>query len=362
MDTEKRKLSKSQYKFLSLELKYLGDKQIITKEQVQNSLDMYVSHSSYNFTRVILTIASLLVGLGILTFIASNWKNYSESFKFCLIIFLLAVSAFSSLKTEQSYPKTSRALLYFTAIIFGGGIFLIQQIFNLTFRSSTELFIWGLTILPLALVYKDIVILVLSQILVFSFLVTYDIPIFYLLLLFALYIALYHKLYILHDNRLLPSLAFIISVSGFLIKILIVLNTNIHWIFASFFVLGLVMISIKHLNLYYVFLINSVGVLLVLVSGIFLTISSVYYDSSFDSEKIAMWFAIAYILLLLYWLKKGNIYSIPLICSVILRYYFDLSLEFMSKSFVFIIAGLILGIFGFWFEMKRREGATKNEP
>ena len=73
MDTEKRKLSKSHYNFLTSELKYLNNKQILTESQVQSSLAMYEAHSPYSFTRVILSIASVLIGLGILTFIASNW-------------------------------------------------------------------------------------------------------------------------------------------------------------------------------------------------------------------------------------------------------------------------------------------------
>lgn len=361
MDTEKRKLSKSHYNFLSSELKYLNNKQILTESQVQSSLDMYEAHSPYSFTRVILSIASVLIGLGILTFIASNWEDLTAWFKFILVLIFLALSSFASLATEESYPKTSRSLLYLTVLIFGGGIFLIQQIFNLTFQSTAELLIWGLAILPIAIVYKDLVILVASQMLIFSFLVTYDMPIFALILLFGIYFALYHKLNYAHGENFLSSLAFVISALGFLMKLNIVLEVDEHLIFASFFILGLVMVYLKDIKPYAVAVINLVGVLVILVSGIFLTIDSTYYLLKPNDEMIALGFAFFYSLLLLYWLKKGKIYSILLICSVILRYYFDLTLKFASKSLVFIVAGLILGAFGFWFEKQRREGVSKDD-
>ena len=101
------------------------NKQILTESQVQSSLDMYEAHSPYSFTRVILSIASVLIGLGILTFIASNWEDLTAWFKFILVLIFLALSSFASLATEESYPKTSRSLLYLTVLIFGGGIFLI---------------------------------------------------------------------------------------------------------------------------------------------------------------------------------------------------------------------------------------------
>ena len=144
-------------------------------------------------------------------------------------------------------------------------------------------------------------------------------------------------------------------------KLNIVLEVDEHLIFASFFILGLVMVYLKDIKPYAVAVINLVGVLVILVSGIFLTIDSTYYLLKPNDEMIALGFAFFYSLLLLYWLKKGKIYSILLICSIILRYYFDLTLKFASKSLVFIVAGLILGAFGFWFEKQRREGVSKDD-
>ena len=170
MDSTKRKISRNHYNVFASELRYLQSRGIVDESQINDYLSIYEVHSPYSFTRVILGIASLLIGLGILTFIASNWQELTAWFKFALILVFLAGFGFASLITEEKYPKTSRSLLYLTTLIFGGGIFLIQQIFNITFQSTTELLLWGLAILPIAIVYKDIIILVASQMLIFSFL------------------------------------------------------------------------------------------------------------------------------------------------------------------------------------------------
>ena len=121
------------------------------------------------------------------------------------------------------------------------------------------------------------------------------------------------------------------------------------------------MIYLKDAKAYNLGLVNFVGVIIVLISGLFLTFENTYYLLGANEQMIALIFTFFYSALLLYWLKKGRISSILLIGSLILRYYFDLTLKFSSKSLVFIIAGLILGAFGFWFEKERREGAIHDE-
>ena len=361
MDSTKRKISRNHYNVFASELRYLQSRGIVDESQINDYLSIYEVHSPYSFTRVILGIASLLIGLGILTFIASNWQELTAWFKFALILVFLAGFGFASLITEEKYPKTSRSLLYLTTLIFGGGIFLIQQIFNITFQSTTELLLWGLAILPIAIVYKDIIILVASQMLIFSFLLTYDMQVIPLLILFAIYLAVYHILNSKHLENVFSSLAMIISVIGFLFKIIDLANIDEFIVAVIFFVLGLGMIYLNDIKAYSLGLINSVGVLIVLISGLFLTFEKTYYMLNANAQMISLIFTFGYSMLLLYWLKKGRIYSILLICSLILRFYFDLTLKFASKSLVFIIAGLILGAFGFWFEKENRERISKDD-
>ena len=56
---------------------------------------------------------------------------------------------------EDSYPRTSRSFYYIGVFVFGAGIFLIGQMFNLSEGIYADFFMWGLGVLPLAYYLKD---------------------------------------------------------------------------------------------------------------------------------------------------------------------------------------------------------------
>jgi uncharacterized membrane protein len=76
----------------------------------------------------------------------------------------------------------------------------------------------------------------------------------------------------------------------------------------------------------------------------------------FLTYEFSFIFAIVYLIFLLYLVNKGNLVSIAIICALILRYYIDYSYDFLPKSLVFIISGIILISFGFFFERQRKKG------
>lgn len=67
-------------------------------------------------------------------------------------------------------------------------------------------------------------------------------------------------------------------------------------------------------------------------------------------------------LVLLAYVRQGSLTALVFVCATILRFYFDTFFDFMPKSFFFIIGGLMLLGFGFYFErMRSRKGGLLNE-
>ncbi len=362
MSNELKTISKKHYHSLKSELSYIKAHNIIDEDQYNQSLMLYRQKPDYSFTKVILTVAAVLIGIGILSFIAGNWDIIPAMVKFLLVLGLDGAAFFAFVKTSKNYPKTSMSLLYLGILIFGGGIFLVQQIFNITFKSNAEFLIWGLGIIPIAFVYKDKFVLFAAELLILSYVIITDFSLAVFTVISLLMLALYHKMNEYYkDGSYLLTLSFSASFLLVIMRFLIILEPEPYITAGVYFITGLGMFYMKNLKPYNEDFINWLGTFVILVSGIFLTMKETYNYFGVNSFYIAVVFTVFYAALLLYWLKKGRLQSIVLICSLILRFYFDLTFRFASKSLVFIVAGLILGAFGFWFEKERREGGIEDE-
>lgn len=127
---EKKALNKHNYQFLMDECQYLKEQHILSDENMQTIESHYEIKESVSFTKVLLYIGSILIGIGLLTFIASNWSEIGKMGKFLLIIGLYASCMATGYKLTAAYPKTARSFYYLSLFVFGAGIFLIGQMFH----------------------------------------------------------------------------------------------------------------------------------------------------------------------------------------------------------------------------------------
>jgi len=96
------------------------------------------------------TIGVVLVGLGILLFIGSNWKNMGPAQRMLTVFavyIITALGAFSSQK--RGYEKVSESLWFLCSLMLGGGIFLLAQIFNYSLTYWQGPFLWMIGILAM---------------------------------------------------------------------------------------------------------------------------------------------------------------------------------------------------------------------
>lgn len=116
-------------------------------------------------------LGSILVGAGVILFIASNWSaipNWSRLF----IVFSSMLASYGSgfyFRYEaKSYPKVGASLILLGSFIFGAGMFLIAQIYHITVHYPNGPLLWGLFVLPLAylLRFKSLISLAILVLLV----------------------------------------------------------------------------------------------------------------------------------------------------------------------------------------------------
>jgi len=83
--------------------------------------------------RIVLIIGAILVGAGVFSFIAANWQAMPDWLRIAVIVagmFLFSVTGFF-VRTRDRLRLTGDALLLIGSVIFGAGIFLVAQIYNI---------------------------------------------------------------------------------------------------------------------------------------------------------------------------------------------------------------------------------------
>lgn len=354
---EKRKISKVRYQAMLEELNYQNEQGLISKEVIEEIKGCYEVIKPVGFTKAILAIASILIGIGVLSFIASNWQGMSSLLRFATIIFFNVLCNYGGIKLENKLPKTSRSLMYLGIIIYGAGIFLIGQMFHYNALYQTAFLVWAIGIIPIALTYKDKLMFCFSQVLLFTYLIYLNPGIINLLIAIIITIIIYRLSKEFKDSQLIIFLNTVMFLN-ILFDVLMLIEATEIFTAVIIFAIGMVMYLSKLNKEPILYLI---GIFFCAGAGLMLTMPFMWSADLPQFEFMAYVFGFCYFMFLLFDLKKGKLSPIFLICILIFRYYVDLSFDFMPKSLFFIIGGLILGGFGYLFEKKRKEGGNTSE-
>ncbi len=353
---KKKTIGSASYKFIKNEVAYLERIEVIDNETGVRIVDAYKPRSEgMNYILAILTIGSILVGLGIISFIASNWKEIGDGLKLSILAAGFLGFASAGRVLEKEYPRTGRSLSYISVLVFGAGIFLVEQMYNISIHFSKSFLLWALGTLPMAYVLKDK--------LLFSFT---------------------HGLLLLHslgnfDYQGIAWDFFAVLILLYAINRLVFENSE-YFIFAenilaAVWVLDLIYelegsellaaVVIFGSGILMKYVVSSHGEIFMLegnlflgFSGLVLTYKGVWNDIPWEySGEAALIFGIVLMAYFLMDTRKGHVSSLVFVCILIFRYYVDNFYDFMPKSMFFIIGGLILIAFGYWFERMRKRGA-----
>ncbi len=91
-----------------------------------------------------ISLGGLLLGAGVLLFVAAHWDALSPSLRFGLVLALVALFHVSAALAADRFPALSTTLHAVGTICLGAGIFLAGQIFNLQEHWPAGLMLWAL--------------------------------------------------------------------------------------------------------------------------------------------------------------------------------------------------------------------------
>lgn len=93
---------------------------------------------------VALAFGALMIGAGVLLFVAAHWDTLSPSARFALVLFLVAVFHVSGAALSERFPAMSSALHAIGTVALGAGIYLAGQIFHLDEHWPGGLMLWAI--------------------------------------------------------------------------------------------------------------------------------------------------------------------------------------------------------------------------
>ncbi|OPY76674.1 MAG: hypothetical protein A4E65_03129 [Syntrophorhabdus sp. PtaU1.Bin153] len=116
-------------------------------------------------------LGALLIGIGVILFVASNWSHIPRWGKLSLIFVSMFLSyglGYYIRYEKGNYPRVGAAVIFLGSIVFGAGIFLIAQIYHISVHYPNGVLLWSVGIFPLAylLRFKTILSLAIMALLV----------------------------------------------------------------------------------------------------------------------------------------------------------------------------------------------------
>ena len=101
--------------------------------------------------RIVVIIGAFLIGAGIFSFIASNWDGMSKFAKVALVVATMCTAYLAAYAVERrGYEKTAGALYLLGALTYGGGIFIVAQVFNIRAEWPDGFILWFLGVIAMA--------------------------------------------------------------------------------------------------------------------------------------------------------------------------------------------------------------------
>ncbi len=360
---KKFKVSPREMKSIKGYMDHFVDQGIVSSEQAGRMVDTFEAHS-LNFVTVVTAVGAVLIGLGILSYIASNWDHFTAAVKVAVILVSMVAFYVAGLKLEDKYVRPGKSLQYISIFIYGGGLFLVDQTFNLNLAVSEHFALWILGILPIVWLHRDYLIYVFAQLLTGAYILmlmerTGDLD---FALTFGLAVLLTAIWIFLDEKQYRAELSLFLN-NAYPILLLIVLFVYFDWNILAF--TG-IMLAYGAFMLYrpmqgrFAPVLNRVeGILVMGIAGFMLSFEDLWeeWPGVSDGTVFAIVFSIVFVGCLFWLTRQGSMTSLIFILAFILKFYFDTLYDFMPKSVFFLIGGCILLAFGFYMErMARKKG------
>lgn len=384
------------------------NQQIITEEQYKKILKLYPRRTA---RPILMIFAVLFMSIGFLTFIFSDWAQVPHYSRILIIIILLVSLYFIG---DYQYRKNDQligiSILSIAYVMFGAGLLLAIDIYNIILFSAWPYVIWSVIALLLYIVYKHrwlysigIIVTTIGQIASHLLYSSFNLYLFLLLILgFAHYA--YHQRDKLYGY--LVGVSYVIQIIGF-----IIVNEQQYYFLIVYFLLlygisqlirqhalspvleRVSVVSMFFLAMYQTFVFQNYFFIeneyefsfIFLIAWLFIfSLSSVLHTVYRDYEKfihLLLFLPIIYlpgkgilslIILFLFslgwlivgYLRENSNYvlfgSIAFLLSTFTAY-IQYAWDVMDKSLFFIVGGILLFVMGILIDRQRRQFKEDHE-
>jgi uncharacterized membrane protein len=154
---------------LPAEVQHWEDSGVISGDQARAILDGYDFPEAAETPRnrlvtVLLIMGAVLVGLGIILFVAANWREIPSAVK--LAMMFVGVPAIYGigffLRYRFDYQRVGAAVILVGAICYGAAIHLVAQTYQIPVNSPNLVLYWFLGVFPLAYLVRSQPVMVLA--------------------------------------------------------------------------------------------------------------------------------------------------------------------------------------------------------
>jgi len=140
-------------KWLLTEAQKWKEEELISAQQYERIAERYTPSSRVNALPI---FGSILLGLGVLTFIASNWQGIGALAKLLIILVsMVAAYAAGDYVQRKGEKRIGIALTMVGISIYGAGFFLIGQMFQLSSDPVLAFYLWAAGAILLAWYYQS---------------------------------------------------------------------------------------------------------------------------------------------------------------------------------------------------------------
>lgn len=146
-------IPKKYMEFLRTEAKYWEDEGIITSEQSEQILGLYVP-GQWSLTYILFIAGAVMLGLGGVSFALAHWHELPKILRVCMILAGYVASLIAHVVTGRN-TKTGKSFLLLAGIIFGSGIYLITRMYDIKLSFSEILGWWLLHLITTAICTRD---------------------------------------------------------------------------------------------------------------------------------------------------------------------------------------------------------------
>jgi uncharacterized membrane protein len=140
---------------------------IISGEQFQEITAGYPSRPPLSSSRIIFILAAFLIGLGIILFFAANWQVLPKIFKLGLIYTVIALAYYSGYRLyfEKGLTGAGFSLILLGNLSFGAGIWLTGQMFHMLSFNADGFLYWFIATALMAYLMKSALLMSLAIVL-----------------------------------------------------------------------------------------------------------------------------------------------------------------------------------------------------